>query len=133
MQSLFFFFIALVLLIAVHEFGHFWVARRCGVKVLKFSIGFGKPIWQKTGKDGTEYIVAAIPLGGYVKMLDECEGEVPLEQLGQAFNRQTLGKRTAIVAAGPIANLLFAIVAFWLVLVSGVPGIKPIVEQVAED
>lgn len=133
MQSLFFFLIALALLIAVHEFGHFWVARRCGVKVLKFSIGFGKPIWQKTGKDGTEYIVAAIPLGGYVKMLDECEGEVPLEQLGQAFNRQTLGKRTAIVAAGPIANLLFAIVAYWLVLVSGVPGIKPIVEQVAED
>jgi len=133
MQSLFFFIIALALLIAVHEFGHFWVARRCGVKVLKFSIGFGKPIWQKTGKEGTQYIVAAIPLGGYVKMLDEREGEVPAEQLDQAFNRQSLGKRTAIVAAGPIANLLFAIVAYWLVFVSGIPGIKPIIEQVVID
>ena len=133
MQSLFFFIIALALLITVHEFGHFWVARRCGVKVLKFSIGFGKPIWQKTGKEGTQYIVAAIPLGGYVKMLDEREGEVPAEQLDQAFNRQSLGKRTAIVAAGPIANLLFAIVAYWLVFVSGIPGIKPIIEQVVID
>jgi regulator of sigma E protease len=133
MQSFFFFIVALALLIAVHEFGHFWVARRCGVKVLKFSIGFGKPIWQKVGKEGTQYIVAAIPLGGYVKMLDEREGEVPIEQLDQAFNRQSLGKRTAIVAAGPIANLLFAIVAYWLVFVSGMPGIKPIIEQVRMD
>ena len=130
MQSLFFFVIALAILIAIHEFGHFWVARRCGVKVLKFSIGFGKPIWQKTASNGTQYILAAIPLGGYVKMLDEREGDVPVEQLDQAFNRQSLGKRTAIVAAGPIANLLFAIVAYWLVFISGIPGIKPIVDEV---
>jgi regulator of sigma E protease len=130
MQSLFFFVIALAILIAIHEFGHFWVARRCGVKVLKFSIGFGKPIWQKTASNGTQYILAAIPLGGYVKMLDEREGDVPVEQLDQAFNRQSLGKRTAIVAAGPIANLLFAILAYWLVFISGIPGIKPIIDEV---
>ena len=133
MQSLFFFIIALATLIAIHEFGHFWVARRCGVKVLKFSIGFGKPIWQKTANDGTQYILAAIPLGGYVKMLDEREGEVPAEQLDQAFNRQSLGKRTAIVAAGPIANLLFAIAAYWLIFVLGIPGIKPIINDVVAD
>lgn len=130
MQSLLFFILALAILIAIHEFGHFWVARRCGVKVLKFSIGFGKPLWQRTAKDGTQYILAAIPLGGYVKMLDEREGEVPAEQLAQAFNRQSLGKRTAIVSAGPIANLLFAIVAYWVVFTVGISGIKPIVEQV---
>ncbi|MCL4139706.1 UNVERIFIED_CONTAM: hypothetical protein GTU68_057723 [Idotea baltica] len=130
MHATLFFIIALALLIAIHEFGHFWVARRCGVKVLKFSIGFGKPLWQKTGKEGTQYILAAIPLGGYVKMLDEREGHVAPSELGQAFNRQSLNKRTAIVAAGPIANLLFAIVAYWIVLVIGIPGIKPIVGEV---
>lgn len=133
MHALLFFIIALALLIAVHEFGHFWVARRCGVKVLKFSIGFGKPIWQTTDKEGTQYILAAIPLGGYVKMLDEREGEVAAADLPRAFNRQSLGKRTAVVAAGPIANLLFAVVAYWIVLVMGIPGIKPIVGEVKSD
>ena len=131
MQSLLFFIISLAILIAVHEFGHFWVARRCGVKVLKFSIGFGKPLWQKTGQDGTKYVLAMIPLGGYVKMLDEREGNVPKEQLSQAFNRKSLGSRFAIVSAGPIANLLFAVFAYWLIFVIGVAGIKPIVSEVA--
>ena len=131
MQSLFFFIISLAILIAVHEFGHFWVARRCGVKVLKFSIGFGKPLWQKTGQDGTEYVLSMIPLGGYVKMLDEREGNVPKEQLSQAFNRKSLGSRFAIVSAGPIANLLFAVLAYWLIFVIGIAGIKPIISEVA--
>ncbi|RKZ80997.1 MAG: RIP metalloprotease RseP [Gammaproteobacteria bacterium] len=133
MQSLFFFLIALAILIVVHEFGHFWVARRCGVKVLKFSVGFGTPLWQKQGRDGTEYVLAAIPLGGFVKMLDEREGEVPAEDLDKAFNRQPLRSRVAIVAAGPIANLLFAVVAYWFIFVVGIPGVRSIIGEVAVD
>ncbi|MFW5426116.1 MAG: RIP metalloprotease RseP [Methylophagaceae bacterium] len=133
MQSLFFFIVALSILVVVHEFGHFWVARRCGVKVLKFSVGFGRPLWKKLGHDGTEYILAAIPLGGYVKMLDEREGDVPPEQLKQAFNKKSLAARTAIVAAGPIANLLFAVFAYWLIFIMGIPGIRPIIGEVATD
>ena len=130
MQSLFFFLGALALLIIIHEYGHFWVARRCGVKVLRFSVGFGKPIWRKLGADGTEYVLAPIPLGGYVKMLDEREGAVPEAELGSAFNRQSLAKRCAIVVAGPVANLLFAVLAYWFLFVVGIPGIKPIVAEV---
>lgn len=133
MQSLFFFLLALALLIVVHEYGHFWMARRCGVKVLKFSVGFGSPIWRKQAKDGTEYVVAALPLGGFVKMLDEREGDVPAEQIEQTFNRQPLKSRIAIVAAGPIANILFAILAYWLIFVMGIPGIRSIVGNVATD
>jgi regulator of sigma E protease len=131
MQSLFFFIVALALLIVIHEYGHFWVARRCGVKVLRFSVGFGKPLWRRLGKDGTEFVIAPFPLGGYVKMLDEREGDVPEHELHRAFNRQSLSKRIAIVVAGPVANLLFAIVAYWFLLVSGIPGIKPVVGEVA--
>ena len=130
MHSLFFFILALSILVVIHEYGHFWVARRCGVKVLKFSVGFGKTLWSKKGKDGTEYILAAIPLGGYVKMLDEREGEVPAEEYHQAFNRQSLRSRVAIVAAGPIANLIFAVFAYWLIFILGVPGIRAIVDDV---
>jgi len=133
MQSLFAFLLALAILIAIHEFGHFWVARRCGVKVLKFSIGFGKPLWQKIARDGTHYVVAMIPLGGYVKMLDEREGEVPADQINAAFNRKPLRSRVAIVAAGPIANLLFAIFAYWLVFIIGIAGIKPVINEVVAD
>ncbi|PCH65202.1 MAG: RIP metalloprotease RseP [Gammaproteobacteria bacterium] len=133
MHSLFFFIVALALLIVVHEYGHFWVARRCGVKVLKFSVGFGKPLWSKLGKDGTEYVIGAIPLGGYVKMLDEREGNVPADQLHQAFNRQPLRARVAIVSAGPIANLVFAVLAYWLIFVIGIPGIRPIVDEIAPN
>ena len=112
---------ALALLIAVHEYGHYRVAVACGVKVLRFSIGFGKPLlrWRR-GPDGTEFTVATIPLGGFVRMLDEREGEVPPEELGRAFNRQSVGRRAAVVAAGPIANLLLAIVLFALVAVGGI-------------
>ncbi|HDY86217.1 hypothetical protein LCGC14_0472970 [marine sediment metagenome] len=133
MQSLLFFIIALAILVVVHEFGHFWVARRCGVKVLKFSVGFGKPLWQRRGKDGTEYILAAIPLGGFVKMLDEREGEVAVEDLDKTFNRKPLRSRVAIVAAGPIANLLFAIFAYWLIFMVGIPGIKSVVDGVVPE
>lgn len=137
MESLLFtiisFILAIGILITVHEFGHFWVARKLGVKVLRFSVGFGKPIWQKTGAvDGTEYVLAAIPLGGYVKMLDEREGEVAEQELGRAFNRQSLKTRTAIVVAGPLCNFLFAILAFWLILVSGESGSRPWVGKVTE-
>lgn len=133
MQSVFFFLVALALLIVIHEFGHFWVARRCGVKVLRFSVGFGKPLWSKVDKSGTEYVLAPFPLGGYVKMLDEREGDVADEDLHQAFNRQSLKKRFAIVAAGPIANLLFAVFAYWCLFVTGIPGIKPIIAEVEPD
>ncbi len=132
--SLVSFLVAIGVLVAVHEFGHFWVARKLGVKVLRFSIGFGKPIWRwQKDPDGTEYVVSAIPLGGYVKMLDEREGPVPEEELPRAFNRQPVGSRIAIVAAGPLANFLFAIVAYWLVFVLGVEGLKPVVDEVAPE
>ena len=133
MSSLIYFVIALAILIAVHEFGHFWVARRCGVKVLKFSIGFGKPIWQRRGKDGTDYVLALIPLGGFVKMLDEREGKVDESELEGAFNRKSLAARTAVVAAGPLANLLFAIAAYWLIFVIGIAGLRSIVGDVKID
>ncbi|MEH0742278.1 sigma E protease regulator RseP [Vibrio cholerae] len=124
------FIIALGILVAVHEFGHFWVARRCGVKVEKFSIGFGKSIWSKVGKDGTEYSISLIPLGGYVKMLDGRVDDVPEDQQAFAFDRKPLWKRSAIVAAGPAFNFLFAIFAYWLVFIIGVPAVKPVVGQV---
>lgn len=133
MQSLLFFIVALGILVVIHEFGHFWVARRCGVKVLKFSVGFGKPLWQRQGKDGTEYILAAIPLGGFVKMLDEREGDVAVEDLDKAFNRKPLRARVAIVAAGPIANLLFAVLAYWIVFMVGTPGIRSIIDDVTPE
>ena len=128
------FIVAIGLLVAVHEFGHFWVARRLGVRVLRFSIGFGRPLWRReAGPDRTEYVIAAIPLGGYVKMLDEQEGPVPPGEAHRAFNRQRLWKRTAIVAAGPAFNFIFAIVAFWLVLTLGETGVRPLVGAVEPD
>lgn len=128
------FLLAIGLLVAIHEFGHFWVARRLGVKVLRFSIGFGRPLWSRTGRDGTEYVIAALPLGGYVKMLDENEDpDIPPEQAHRAFNRQALWKRTAVVVAGPLFNFLLAFVAYWLVFMAGVDGIKPVVGAVADN
>lgn len=124
------FVIALGLLITAHEYGHFWVARRCGVKVERFSIGFGKAIWRKKGKDGTEYVLALIPLGGYVKMLDERIDDVPESLKNQAFNSKTVWQRMAIVVAGPVANFLFAIGALYIMYLIGVPAIKPVVESV---
>lgn len=124
--------VTLGVLITFHEFGHFWVARRCGVKVLRFSVGFGKPLFSWYDKQGTEYVIAALPLGGYVKMLDEREGEVPEELAGQAFNRKPVGQRFAIVAAGPLANFLLAIVAYWFLFVIGTTVPAPLVGQVTE-
>jgi len=121
------FILVLGVLVTFHEYGHFWVARRAGVKVLKFSVGFGKPLYRWYGKDGVEYIIAQLPLGGYVKMLDENEGEVAEELKSQSFNQASLSKRFAIVAAGPVANLLLAIFLFWLTFMVGIPAIKPIV------
>ncbi len=125
--------LTLGILVTVHEYGHYWVARRCGVKVLKFSVGFGKVIFSRTGKQGTEFAIAAIPLGGYVKMLDEREAEVAPELLDQAFNRKTVWQRMAIVIAGPLANILFAIFAYWLMFIVGVTQVKPIVGSVDTD
>ncbi|BAW80088.1 membrane-associated zinc protein metalloprotease [Candidatus Nitrosoglobus terrae] len=124
------FTIAIGLLVAVHEYGHFWVARRSGIKVLRFAIGFGWPLWRWHGKDQVEYVIGSIPLGGYVKMLDEREGDVAKEDLARAFNRQSLKIRSTVAAAGPAANILFAIVAYWLVFVFGISGIKPIIGEI---
>ena len=129
--SLLAFILAIGVLVTVHEFGHFWVARRLGVKVLRFSIGFGKPLWKKTfGADRSEFVIAALPLGGYVRMLDEREGEVAPEELPRAFNRQPVSTRVAVVVAGPLFNFLFAIAAYWLMFVVGIPGLRPVVGDV---
>ncbi len=119
--------VTLGLLVTFHEFGHFIVARLCGVKVLRFSVGFGKPLWMRVDRHGTEFAIAAIPLGGYVKMLDEREGEVAPEDLDQAHNRKPVGQRMAIAAAGPAFNLIFTVFAFWLMFVVGKPDFLPIV------
>lgn len=120
------FAVALGVLILVHELGHYLVARWCGVKVLRFSIGFGRPLLvRKAGRDGTEWALSAFPLGGYVKMLDEREGEVPPEELHRAFNRKSVWRRFAIVAAGPLANFLLAIAVYWGVFVAGTEELRP--------
>lgn len=127
-QTIFWAIVAIGLLVGVHEFGHFWVARRLGVQVLRFSIGFGKSLWTVRGRDGVEYVVAAIPLGGYVKMLDEREAPVAPDLAARAFNRQPLSVRSAIVLAGPLANFLFAILAYWLLFVGGETVLKPVLD-----
>ena len=125
------FVLAIGVLVTVHEYGHYWMARCAGVKVLRFSLGFGRPLWLwRAGPDRTEYVVAAIPLGGYVKMLDESEGDVPHEERHRAFNRQSLAKRCAVVVAGPLANFLFAAAAYALTFMIGVSGLKAIVGEV---
>jgi regulator of sigma E protease len=141
MMTLIAFIVTIGILVTIHEFGHFQVACWCGVKVLKFSIGFGKPLWQKTfGKDKMEFVLAAIPLGGYVKMLDERElkeEENPINysevELQRAFNRQSVWRRIAIVLAGPLANLLLAIVLYWGLFMLGVTGMRPIIGVVEEN
>lgn len=129
MTTLLAFLFTLALLIVFHEFGHYYVARLAGVKVLRFSVGFGKVIARRVDRHGTEWALSAIPLGGYVKMLDEREAPVPVEQLEQAFNRKSLGARAAIVAAGPFANFLLAIVLFWGLFLVGVPILKPVLGE----
>ncbi|CAL1239490.1 RIP metalloprotease RseP [Candidatus Methylocalor cossyra] len=134
LHTLFFFIVALAILIVFHEFGHFWAARRLGVKVLRFSLGFGKTLWryQKTPHD-TEFAVCALPLGGYVKMVDEREGQVAAADLPYAFNRQPVLRRTAIVAAGPVFNFILAVLIYWLVFMVGEIGLRPVVGTVAPD
>jgi regulator of sigma E protease len=130
LQTIFFTLIALGVLVSFHEFGHFWVARRCGVKVQRFSIGFGPALLRWRDSQGTEFVLAALPLGGYVKMLDEREGEVAVEDLPHAFTQKSVWQRLAIVAAGPAANFLLAVVAFWIVFLSGERGIAPVAGSV---
>jgi regulator of sigma E protease len=161
-QSLMAFIFALGILITFHEFGHYWVARKCKVKILRFSVGFGKPIWRfdfrapfwhlgfthspwnlanirslfrqrEFDKEETEFVLAALPLGGYVKMLDEREAPVAEAERRHAFNTLPVSQRLAIVAAGPFFNFIFAIVAYWLTFMIGVTGLKPVIEEVAPD
>jgi regulator of sigma E protease len=123
--SIWWLIVSLGILVTFHEFGHYWVARRCGVRVLRFSVGFGRPLFTRVGRDGTEYVIAALPLGGYVKMLDERETEVAPSQRHESFNSKTVVQRIAIVAAGPIANLLLCIALLWLMFVIGKPDFQP--------
>lgn len=127
------FVVAIGSLVVVHEFGHYWVARRLGIKVLRFSIGFGKALWtRRVGRDRMELVIAAVPLGGYVKMLDETEGDVPAKERHRAFNRQNVWKRMAVVVAGPLFNFIFAILAYWFIFATGVEGLKPVVGRVLD-
>ena len=132
-QTIAAFVLALGVLIFVHEYGHFWVARRCGVKVLRFSIGFGRPLLSRRDKQGTEFVLCAIPLGGYVRMLDEREGNVLEEELPQTFNRKSVLQRIAIVAAGPVVNLSFAAVLYWMMFVWGITTVIPVVGTIEAD
>jgi regulator of sigma E protease len=125
--------IALGVLVTFHEYGHFWVARRCGVKVLRFSVGFGTPLLRWHDRQGTEFVIAAIPLGGYVKMLDEREGDVPAELSEQSFNRKSVKQRIAIVAAGPLANFMLALLFFWAVAMLGSQQVRPVIGAVQVD
>ena len=128
------FIVAVGIIVTVHEFGHFWVAKKLKVKVLRFSVGFGKPLLTRiAGADKTEYVLASIPLGGYVKMLDEREGDVSDKDKHRAFNRQSVWKRFAIVFAGPAFNFIFAVFAYWVTFVVGVEGVKPTIGDVAQD
>ena len=124
------FIVALGLLVTVHEYGHFWVARKCGVKVEKFSIGFGKTLWRTFDKHGTEYVIALIPLGGYVKMLDGRVDDITDDEKQFAFNHKSVYQRIAIVAAGPLANFIFAVFAFYLMFIIGINSVKPIIGEV---
>jgi regulator of sigma E protease len=133
LHTLFFFIVALAILIAFHEYGHFWAARRLGVKVIRFSLGFGTPLWSyRKSPDDTEFSVAALPLGGYVKMVDEREGEVAPADLPYAFNRQSVARRAGIVVAGPLFNFLLAILIYWMVFMLGETGTRPVLGPVAQ-
>lgn len=129
------FIVAIGVLVSVHEFGHYWVARRLGFKVLRYSIGFGKPLWLRTGgdPDRIEYAFGAIPLGGYVRLLDERDGPLPPGDAHRAFNRRPPLARIAVLLAGPGANFLFAILAYWVLFMQGMPGLKPVIGEIAPD
>ena len=127
------FLVAIIILVVVHEFGHFYVARLCGVRVLRFSLGFGKVLWRRYDKHGTEFSLSALPFGGYVKMLDEREGDVPDELLGQTFTRKSVWQRMAIVIAGPLANFILAVLLFWILLLGGEKGRIPVIASVESN
>ncbi len=133
LQTVLAFIACLGVLIAVHEYGHFWVARRCGVKVIRFSIGFGSPLFKWYDRLGTEYVIAALPIGGYVKMLGEPGSEVPEEQRHEAFMHKTVWQRIAIVAAGPVVNLVFAVLLYWVIFVVGITRVAPVIGEVQPD
>ena len=124
------FIIAIAVLVSVHEYGHFWAARKCGIKVHRFSIGFGKVIWKRVDKHGTEFAVSMIPLGGYVKMLDGRNEAVPVEQKSQAFDSKSVLQRAFVIIAGPLANFIFAIFAYWVIYLYGMPSVKPVIESI---
>lgn len=131
LMNLLAFVVAISVLVAVHEFGHYLVGRLCGMKVLRFSIGFGKPIWiWRGGRDRTEYCISAIPLGGYVKFLDEREGPVDTADHGRAFNQRPVVARIGVLLAGPFFNFLFAAVAYWALFMHGIPTVKPAIGEV---
>jgi regulator of sigma E protease len=128
------FIVAISVLVAVHEFGHYIVGRWCGMKVLRFSIGFGRPLWTWIGgKDRTEYCISSIPLGGYVKFLDEREGPVDEREIGRAFNHRPIPARIAVLLAGPAFNFLFALIAYWILSIQGLPTLRPVIGEVQPD
>jgi len=127
------FLVAIGILVAVHEYGHFWMARRVGIRVIRYSIGFGRPLWRRTDSLGTEFAISAIPLGGYVKLLDEREGPVADADLSAAYNRKPVWQRILVLLAGPFANFLFAVVAYWAIFVAGVPALRPVLGEVTPD
>lgn len=128
------FIVAIGILVSVHEYGHFWMARKVGIRVLRFAVGFGKPLWRRVSKqDGVEYVIGSIPLGGYVKMLDEREGNVAPEDAPFSYNRAAPWKRILTLLAGPFANLIFAVLAYWVLLMIGIPSLKPVVGEVTPD
>jgi regulator of sigma E protease len=130
LSTILWFLIAIGILVVVHEFGHYLAARLAGVKVLRFSVGFGKPLLSRRfGRDRTEWVLSALPFGGYVKMLDEREGEVPAAEAHRSFNRATVWRRFGIVSAGPVANFLLAIVLYWALFLHGLPAMKPMIGE----
>ncbi|WP_221799680.1 RIP metalloprotease RseP [Oceanobacter mangrovi] len=132
-MTLIWFIVAISILVVIHEYGHFWAARRSGVKVLRFSVGFGKPLFSVRDKLGTEYSVAPLPLGGYVKMLDEREGDVPEELRSESFNAKSVAQRNFIAAAGPFANFIFAVLAYWALFTAGTTGVISQIGSVPEN
>ncbi|TNH06959.1 sigma E protease regulator RseP [Testudinibacter sp. TR-2022] len=130
---IFAFLLVICVLVFVHEYGHFWAARKCGIKVLRFSIGFGKVLWSKTDKQGTEFAISMIPLGGYVNMLDSKTEAVSEDQKAQDYSSKPVWQRAFVIAAGPMANFIFAILAYWLIYMIGVPAVKPVIDSVVPD
>ncbi|TNH05530.1 sigma E protease regulator RseP [Testudinibacter sp. TR-2022] len=130
---IFAFLLVICVLVFVHEYGHFWAARKCGIKVLRFSIGFGKVLWSKTDKQGTEFAISMIPLGGYVNMLDSKTEAVCEDEKAQDYSSKPVWQRAFVIAAGPMANFIFAILAYWVIYIVGVPAVKPVIDSVVPD